>query len=365
MSTLSRMPRKGTLFRRELAIWIADQEDLVKQKQLRKYRKVCLVVLDNLLQEPNAAVEPASLGPREASMAYHALAIGERGQTIDAGYLKWRLSIFRRFLADNGNVAAVKKITRLIRQLPKPMRMRVRWFRPDQMDLIEDYASQNPTWDFVVHFAGSHGLRRESIASLLMSNMSLVLNGTDIVAENVEILNFSAINPETVPRAILYHEKGKGGGKEDFTDWCRRCPAIISRYLSEVRQPRAERLMSQGRAVPPTVMITARGTAYADNPSLTSMDDILIALTKAVNHDGVNLRVRYHDLRRTFRDEMTFAKLENAEARVMMSHEKEATTEMYQSAYARIVAMHHLTKRLDAYRQSRRSCFQEHQGPGQ
>jgi hypothetical protein len=301
---------------------MALKELEVRPRYLRKYRATCSLALRAL---PGSGVtDPTAWGEPEVAAVFRGLAARSDGRgPVNPAFHAWRVRIVAAFAADSGNAKAARKLRALARSLPRSARPRVAWYEPDVVDLLEDYARARPEWWMMFHLEAYHGLRRASAAEVPLDGVHADL------------------------RAIEYPAKARGGPKWDVTPFCERCPEVLERYLREYREPIAARA---GSGAASTLLLTRWGTA----PSMTTMDNWTAAIEAASRRDGVEVRLRAHDLRRTFQDECELAQLDASGTRRLMSHESDRTTPIYRSQRVRLIQLQRSMAAVDEYRRTRR-----------
>ncbi len=301
---------------------MALKELEVRPRYLRKYRATCLLALRAL--SGSDRTDPAGWQDPEVAAVFRGMGSRTDGRgAVNPAFQAWRVRIVAAFAADSGNAKAARRLRALARSLPRSSRPRVAWYEPDTMDLLEDYARARPEWWMMFHLEAYHGLRRASAAEVPLDGVHVDL------------------------RAIEYPAKARGGPKWDVTPFCERCPEVLGRYLTEWREPIAA---CTGPSTAPTLLLTCRGT----RPSLTTMDNWTAAIEASARGDGVAVRLRAHDLRRTFQDECELAALEASGTRALMSHESDRTTPVYRSSRVRLIQLQRSMAAVDEYRRNRR-----------
>lgn len=282
------------------------EEIAVSEYTRKKYRREIGRTL-RMLAEAGLNAHPAEIGRKEIAYLYREWT----AQGIHPNYLRWRLNHLNLILRHYGN-DVMKRMRLVLRQVP---RTKVRWFKPEQTELIWAAAEQlGPQYLIRIHLGLDLLLRKIEMWRLKVSDIEFEGNGMG----TIRVLG-----------------KGRDGGKEALMPFHPDTEYYMKMYLEwreeqfTKAEKRGEKIRDDARDA---LLIWYRPGKGIGRENYTTMDNRLLEIERKMweMFPDRAFHFSYHDLRRSGASQYYWIYgWDLVEVKEALRHEKIETTILY------------------------------------
>ena len=272
----------------------------------RKYRREIGRSL-KMLEEAGLETNPQKIGKREISYLYRIWT----EQSIHPNYVKWRMNHLNLILRHYNNYV-IQKMRMNLRQVK---RTKVRWFKPEDTELIWAAAEQlGPQYEIRIHLGLDLLLRKIEMYRMKVTDIEFQGNGHG----NLHVLG-----------------KGRDGGKPADLPFHPDTGYYMKRYL-EWREEQFMKAETQGKKIREdardALLIWYTPNRGIGKENYTTMDNRLIDIEKKMKEmfPEKAFHFSYHDLRRSGASQYYWIYgWDIVEVKELLRHEKLETTIEY------------------------------------
>lgn len=294
------MPR-APLFKRKINAYVEHKRCQQRSEYtVHKYQTILLCMYDRLMERNKHLKNPLEFNPGK---------MGEREADEIVNVMKrsrYAINVINQYLQYYDN-NVIKKLDIV---WPKSVSTNITALERQMMDLVIEYATDDPTTELMVHLTGELGVRPIGCRRLRIQDIH---DGYFNICD-----------------------KGRMGGKWRIVSWDdERTPMILDRYM-KFRQELIEKAKNHPKnkkrvvRIPEKFIIVQRGPRVQPY-SKTALENKYIALERKMNEDGIPIKLTWYTLRHTLVDLLDEAEASWEEIAEVFDWEDPRTIKNYRS----------------------------------